>query len=59
MPGVQLVLMDSEGNEVIGNDVEGLLCIKHPWPSMIRTTYGDHERCRQVYFQIPNHWSGR
>ena len=50
MPGVQLVLMDSEGNEVIGNDVEGLLCIKHPWPSMIRTTYGDHERCRQVYF---------
>ena len=50
MPGVQLVLMDSDGNEVIGNDVEGLLCIKHPWPSMIRTTYGDHERCKQVYF---------
>ena len=50
MPGVQLVLMDSDGNEVVGNDVEGLLCIKHPWPSMIRTTYGDHERCRQVYF---------
>lgn len=50
MPGIQPVLMDSEGNEVLGNDVEGLLCIKHPWPSMIRTTYGDHERCRQVYF---------
>ena len=50
MPGIQPVLMDADGNEVLGNDVEGLLCIKHPWPSMIRTTYGDHERCRQVYF---------
>jgi len=50
MPGVQPVLVDSDGNELEGNDIEGLLCIKHPWPSMIRTTYGDHERCRQVYF---------
>ena len=33
-----------------GNDVEGLLCIKYPWPSMLRTTYGDHKRCKQVYF---------
>ena len=50
MPGVQPVLLDSEGNLVEGNDVEGLLCVKFPWPSMLRTTYGDHERCRQVYF---------
>jgi len=50
MPGVQLCLVDKEGTLVEGNDVEGLLCIKFPWPSMIRTTYGDHERCRQVYF---------
>lgn len=50
MPGVQPVLMDADGNEIEGNDVEGLLCVKFPWPSMIRTTYGDHERCRQVYF---------
>jgi len=50
MPGVQPVLVDPEGNEIEGNNVEGLLCIKHPWPSMLRTTYGDHERCRQVYF---------
>lgn len=50
MPGIQPVLVDKEGNEVVGNDVEGLLCVKFPWPSMIRTTYGDHERCRQVYF---------
>jgi acetyl-CoA synthetase len=28
----------------------GNLCIKFPWPSIIRTTYGDHERCRQTYF---------
>lgn len=50
MPGIQPILVDSDGNEVEGNDVEGLLCIKFPWPSIIRTTYGDHERCRQVYF---------
>jgi acyl-coenzyme A synthetase/AMP-(fatty) acid ligase len=29
---------------------EGMLCIKYPWPSIMRTTYGDHERCRQTYF---------
>ncbi len=50
MPGVLPVLLDTEGQEIHGNDVEGLLCIKYPWPSMIRTTYGDHERCRQTYF---------
>ncbi|MEM8526527.1 MAG: acetate--CoA ligase [Bacteroidota bacterium] len=50
MPGIQPILVDKEGNEVEGNDVEGLLCIKYPWPSMLRTTYGDHERCRQTYF---------
>jgi len=50
LPGIQLCLVDSEGNEILGNDVSGNLCVKYPWPSMIRTTYGDHERCRQVYF---------
>lgn len=50
MPGIQPILVDADGNIKEGNDLEGLLCIKHPWPSMIRTTYGDHERCRQVYF---------
>lgn len=50
MPGIQPVLVDANGKLVRGNDKEGLLCIKFPWPSMIRTTYGDHERCRQVYF---------
>ncbi|MCB0680460.1 MAG: acetate--CoA ligase, partial [Saprospiraceae bacterium] len=50
LPGVQPCLLDSEGNELEGNNVEGLLCMKFPWPSMLRTTYGDHERCRQTYF---------
>ena len=50
LPGIQPVLVDPEGNILTGHDVEGLLCIKHPWPSIIRTTYGDHERCKNVYF---------
>jgi acetyl-CoA synthetase len=49
-PGVQPVIMNNEGEELKGNSVEGNLCIKFPWPGMIRTTYGDHERCRQMYF---------
>ena len=50
LPGVQLCLVDTEGNELEDNDVEGLLCVQFPWPSILRTTYGDHERCRQTYF---------
>lgn len=50
LPGIQPCLVDAEGNEISGNDVEGYLCVKFPWPSMIRTTYGDHERCRINYF---------
>lgn len=52
LPGVQLTIVDAEGNELRGNSVEGNLCIKYPWPSMLRTTYGDHERCRQTYFEM-------
>lgn len=52
LPGVQPCLVDAEGKELEGNNVEGLLCIKFPWPSMIRSTYGDHERCKQTYFQV-------
>ena len=50
LPGIQPVLLDGDGNEITGDGVEGYLCIKHPWPSMLRTTYGDHERCKNVYF---------
>ena len=50
MPGIQLAIMDAEGKEIEGNGVEGNLCIKFPWPSIIRTTYGNHARCKEVYF---------
>ncbi len=52
LPGVQPCLVDPAGKEIEGNDVEGLLCIKFPWPSMIRTTYGDHERAKSTYFAM-------
>jgi acetyl-CoA synthetase len=50
LPGVQPVLVDEKGQEIKGNGVGGNLCIKFPWPSIIRTTYGDHDRCKQTYF---------
>ncbi len=54
MPGVQPILVDEKGNEITEKDEHGLLkgnlCIKAPWPSILRTTYGDHERCRTNYF---------
>ena len=50
LPGIQPMLVDEKGNEILGNNVEGNLCIKFPWPSMIRTTYGDHDRCKKEYF---------
>ena len=50
LPGVQPCLVDEAGIELVGNEVSGNLCIKFPWPGIIRTTYGDHERCRLAYF---------
>jgi acetyl-CoA synthetase len=54
LPGVQPILVDEHGKEVSETDENGItkgnLCIRAPWPSTIRTTYGDHERCRQNYF---------
>ena len=49
MPGIQAVLLDQEGNELAGEN-EGILAIKHPWPSIARTIWGDHERYKNVYF---------
>lgn len=49
-PGIQPALMDEKGVELKGNQVEGRLCIKFPWPSMARTIWGDHERYRETYF---------
>lgn len=50
LSGIMPIIVDDKGNELQGNNVEGNLCIKFPWPSIIRTTYGNHERCRQTYF---------
>ena len=50
LPGIQPALMDEHGKEIKGNQVEGRLCIKFPWPSMARTIYGNHERYRDTYF---------
>ena len=53
LPGVQCVLVDEQGKEVTHYEdgfIKGNLCIKAPWPSIIRTTYGDHERCKKNYF---------
>jgi acetyl-CoA synthetase len=53
MPGLQMVLVDENGKEVVAEGdetVSGNLCIKAPWPGILRTTYGDHERCRTNYF---------
>ncbi|HVB03621.1 MAG TPA: acetate--CoA ligase [Chitinophagaceae bacterium] len=51
LPGVQPAIMDEKGHELTGNGVSGNLCIKFPWPGMIRTTFGDHDRCRKNYFE--------
>ncbi len=55
LPGIIPVIVDAEGNELNGNNVQGNLCIKSPWPSIIRTTYGDHKRCISTYF---SHYKG-
>ena len=51
LPGVQPVLLNQDGTEIEGNDQEGYLAIKGSWPGVIRTTWGDHERAQQTYFQ--------
>ena len=50
LPGVQPMLVDENGVEIEGNGVNGNLVIKFPWPGIIRTTWGDHERCKSTYF---------
>lgn len=50
LPGIQPVLVDEKGDIIEGNNETGNLCIKFPWPGIIRTTWGDHERCKQTYF---------
>ncbi|MBE7640264.1 acetate--CoA ligase [Salegentibacter sp. BLCTC] len=49
-PGIQPAIMDENGEELSGNQVDGRLCIKYPWPSMARTVWRDHERYKTTYF---------
>ncbi|HEA21870.1 MAG TPA: acetate--CoA ligase [Pricia antarctica] len=48
--GIQPALMDENGKEIQGNQADGRLCIKFPWPSMARTIWGDHQRYKDTYF---------
>ena len=50
LPGIRPVLVDEAGNVVEGNDVAGMLCMDFPWPGMMRTVYGDHQRFKETYF---------
>ena len=50
--GVQPCLVDDQGNEIEGNDAAGNLCLKFPWPGIMRTVYGDHDRFVQTYFAM-------
>ena len=50
MPGIQPCLMDENGEEIKGNQVDGRLCVKFPWPSMARTIWGNHQRYKETYF---------
>ena len=55
LPGINPVLLDGQGKEITEPNTEGYLCIKSPWPSILRTTFGDHERCKLTYF---SHYKG-
>jgi len=50
LPGIQPILIGENGQEIKGNQVDGKLCIKFPWPSIARTIWGNHERYRETYF---------
>ena len=55
--GIEPILLDEAGKEIIGNDVSGLLAIKSSWPGQMRTVYGDHKRFIETYFsQFPGYY---
>lgn len=53
-PGIQPALMDENGKEITGNQTDGRLCIKFPWPSIARTIWGNHQRYKETYFSAYN-----
>ena len=52
LPGIQPILIGDDGQEIKGNQVDGKLCIKFPWPSIARTIWGNHDRYRETYFSV-------
>jgi len=55
--GIHPVLLTEDGQEIEGNDVQGLLAIKESWPGQMRTLYGDHQRFVDTYFsQVPGYY---
>ena len=55
--GIKPVLMTEDGNEIKGDNVNGLLALKTSWPGQMRTIYGDHKRFIDVYFsQFPGYY---
>jgi len=55
--GIHPVLLSEDGQEIEGNDVQGLLAIKESWPGQMRTLYGDHQRFIATYFsQVPGYY---
>jgi len=57
MFGIEPLLVDQDGKVIEGNDVDGLLCIKRPWPGQARTIHGNHKRFLETYFsQYPPYY---
>ena len=54
LPGIQTTILDDAGNEV--KEGSGFLAITHPWPSMLRTIWGDDARFVSTYF---SKWDGK
>jgi acetyl-CoA synthetase len=52
LPGIEPIIVDDDGNEINEPDKTGNLCIKNSWPSIIRSTWGDHQRCVNTYFSV-------
>ena len=50
LPGIQPAVLTADGKELLGNNIEGALCVKFPWPGMARTIFGDHQRFIDTYF---------
>jgi len=55
--GIEPVLLSESGEEIVGNNVSGLLAIKSSWPGQMRSIYGDHDRFLETYFsQFPGYY---